>query len=357
VGEAGLLVKAFAYAERWGHEEILILRDAATGLRAFIALHDTTLGPAIGGTRMRLYEDADDALLDALRLARAMTYKCAMAGMPNGGGKAVIMADPARDKTEALLTAYARAVDRMGGRFHTGTDMGLDERDIVVMGRVTRYATHSPPGGRVDAAELAALGVFASIERAASVLGRPLRGLHVAVQGLGEVGGRLARQLARAGARLTVADIAPARVDEAARGLGAAVVAPEAIFDVEADVFSPNAAGGILDERTIRRLRCRAVVGAANEQLAEEGAGEALHARGILYAPDYVVNAGGLLSVLYETGELDEAGVTARVRAIADTLAGVWARAREEDAPPHRIADRIVEQRLAAARAGRREGA
>jgi leucine dehydrogenase len=344
-------MKAFAYADRWGHEEIVLVRDARSGLRAIVALHDTTLGPAIGGTRMRAYPSEDDALLDALRLARAMTYKCAMAEMRYGGGKAVIVGDPARDKTEARLTAYARVVERMGGRFHTGTDMGLDERDIEVMSRVTRYATHTAAGASIDSADLAALGVFASIERTARVLDRPLRGLHVAIQGLGEVGRRLARQLAEAGARLTVADIAPARVAQAVSTWGATAMAPDAIYDVEADVFSPNAAGGVLDEATIARLRCPAVVGAANEQFGAAGAGEALHARGILYGPDYVVNAGGLLSVLFETGELDERGITARVRGIADTLADVWARAREEGAPPHRIADRMVEQRLAAARA------
>jgi leucine dehydrogenase len=347
------LKKPFEYAERWGHEEIVMLRDAPSGLRAIIALHDTTLGPAIGGTRMRLYPSEEDALLDALRLARAMTYKCAMAGMAYGGGKAVIVGDPARHKTPALLTAYARAVDRLQGRFHTGTDMGLDGRDVAVMARVTRYASHTAPGGPLDAADLTALGVLVSIERAARLMDRPLRGLHVAVQGLGEVGGRLARQLAEAGARLTVCDIAPLRVDEAVRRLGAAAVAPESIFDVEADVFSPNAAGGILDAATIPRLRFRAVVGAANEQLADEGAGEALHARGILYGPDYVVNAGGLLSVLLETGALDERAVTARVRGIADTVAEVWGQARREGAPPHRVADRVVEKRLAAARAAR----
>jgi leucine dehydrogenase len=231
--------------------------------------------------------------------------------------------------------------------------MGLDERDIKVMSRVTRHATHTAPGARIDSADLAALGVFASIERAAQELGRPLSGLHVAVQGLGEVGGRLARQLAEAGARLTVADIAAGRVGHAVSVWGATAVAPEAIYDVEADVFSPNAAGGVLGEATIARLRCRAVVGAANEQFADDGAGDALLARGILYGPDYVVNAGGLLSVLFETGELDERGVTARVRGIAATLADVWARARKEGAPPHRIADGIVEERL---RAARKEG-
>lgn len=348
-------MNAFAYAERWGHEEIVIVRDPASGLHAILALHDTTLGPAIGGTRMREYPSEEDALLDALRLARAMTYKSAMAGMAYGGGKAVIVGDPARQKTPRLLTAYARAVERLGGRFHTGTDMGLDGRDIAVMARVTRYASHTPADCAVESAGLAALGVFASIEQAAKVLGRPLRGLHVAVQGLGAVGGKLAAQLAEQGVRLTVCDVAPARVEEAARGLGAQAVAPGSIFDVEADVFSPNAAGGILDGDTIPRLRCRAVVGGANEQLADEAAGEALHARGILYGPDYVVNAGGLISVLLETGALDETAVIARVRAIGNTVADIWAGSRQMDVPPARVADAIVEKRLAAARAAREE--
>ena len=347
-------MNALAYAERWGHEEIVILRDAPSGLHAIVALHDTTLGPAIGGTRMREYPSEEEALLDALRLARAMTYKSAMAGMAYGGGKAVIVGDPARQKTPRLLTAYARAVDRLGGRFHTGTDMGLDGRDIAVMARVTRYASRTPPECAVESSSLAALGVFASIEQAAKVLGRPLRGLHVAVQGLGAVGGKLAALLAEQGARLTVCDVAPARVEEA-RGRGAQTVAPEKIFDVEADVFSPNAAGGILDETTIPRLRCRAVVGGANDQLADEAAGPALHARGILYGPDYVVNAGGLISVLLETGALDETAVVARVRAIGDSVAAIWESSRRQDVPPAGVADAIVEKRLAAARAAREE--
>ena len=348
------LVSALEYAERFGHEEVVMVRDPAARLRAFIALHDTTLGPAIGGTRMRLYPSLDDALLDALRLARAMTYKSAMAGMAYGGGKAVIVADPRRDKTPALLTAYARAVHRLGGRFHTGTDMGLDGRDIAVMAAVTPYASHTAPGGRVDAADLAALGVFASIEAAARVLDRPVRGLRVAMQGLGEVGGRLARQLAQAGARLIVADVDRPRAERAVRELDAVAVDPDAIYDVDADVFSPNAAGSVLTESTIPRLRCRAVVGAANDQLADERDGDRLHERGIVYGPDYVVNAGGLLSVLFETGDLDEARVTARVRGIGETVAAVWSRARGEGAPPHRIADRMAEERLAAGRAARR---
>ncbi len=342
---------ALELAREMGHEEVILVQDAAVGLRAVIAIHDTALGPAVGGTRMRLYPTLDDAMVDALRLARAMTYKAALAEMPRGGGKAVILGDPARDKTRALLAAYARAIDRLGGRFQSGADMGIDARDVAVMSRITRHVSHTPPDAKVDTAELAALGVFASIRAAAAETGTSIDGLHVAVQGLGQVGFRLARMLGKAGARLTVADVDAGRAERAAEELSAAVVAPDGIYDVEADVFSPNAAGGIINDATVPRLRCRAVAGAANEQLAEPRHGDALHERGILYGPDYVVNAGGLLSLLFELGETDEAGVTRRVEAIGGRLSTLWERARREGVAPHRLADRIAEERLAAARA------
>lgn len=343
-------MSALDLAREMGHEEVILIQDAAAGLHAVIAIHDTTLGPAVGGTRMRLYPTFDAAVVDALRLSRAMTYKAAMAEMARGGGKAVIVGDPGRDKTRALLVAYARTVERLGGRFQTGADMGIDGRDVAVMSRLTRYASHTAPGAKVDTADLAALGVFASIRAAAAELGRSLDSLHVAVQGLGQVGYRLARMLHGAGSRLTVADVDPGRVERAAAEMGAAAVAAEAIYDVEADVFSPNAAGGVLDDATLPRLRCRAVVGAANEQLTETRHGDALHERGILYGPDYVVNAGGLLSLLYELGEADEDGIKRRVEQIGERLAALWERARREGVAPHRLADRMAQERLAAAR-------
>jgi leucine dehydrogenase len=340
--------------EAAGHEEVVLVRDAASGLRAVIAIHDTALGQAVGGTRMRVYASLDGAVRDALRLSRAMTYKAAISGVDRGGGKAVILADPARDKSRPLLAAYAKAVERLGGRFHTGCDMGIDLRDVAVMARHTKHISHTPPEAKLDTAGLAALGVFESIRAAARRLDRPLAGLHVAVQGLGQVGYRLARMLAAEGVRLTVADVDAGRVERASSELGAAAATPESIYAVEADVFSPNAAGGVFDDESIPRLRCRAVVGAANEQLAEDRHGAALHGRGILYAPDYLVNAGGLLSLLYETGEADEEGVTARVRGIGDRLTALWDRADAEGALPHRVADRMAEERLAAARSARR---
>jgi leucine dehydrogenase len=345
-------MSALDLALELGHEEVVFVNDPPSGLRAVIAIHDTTLGPAVGGTRMRVYPSLDEAAIDALRLSRAMTYKAVMAGVARGGGKAVILGDPGRDKSRALLAAYAKAVDRLGGRFHTGCDMGIDARDATVMARLTRHVSHTAPGSRLDTADLAALGVFASIRAVAPLLGRELTGLHVAVQGLGQVGYRLAKQLAAAGARLSVADVDVGRVERAGAELGATGVDAEAIYDLEADVFSPNAAGGVLNDATLPRLRCRAIVGGANDQLAEPRQGDALHERGILFAPDYVVNAGGLLSLLFELGELDEAGVVARVEGIGGQLSALLAQARERGEPPHRAADRIAGERLARAREG-----
>jgi leucine dehydrogenase len=228
--------------------------------------------------------------------------------------------------------------------------MGIDARDVAVLGRLTRHVGHTPSDAKHDTAALAALGVFAGIQAAASALGREIADLHVALQGVGQVGMRLARFLAEAGARLTVTDVDPGRVERAVAGLGASAVAAEAIYDVAADVFSPNAGGGILNDDTLPRLRAAAVVGAANDQLADPRHGDALQARGILYGPDYLVNAGGLLSVLFEKGVMDEDGVVERIRDIGPRLAALWQRSRNEGVAPHRVADRMVEERLASAR-------
>lgn len=345
---------ALDLAGELGHEEVVLVHDRSSGLRAVIALHDTTLGQAVGGTRMRRYPTLDAAAVDALRLARAMTYKALWAGVERGGGKAVILGDPAHDKSRALLAAYAKAVDRLDGRFHTGCDMGIDQRDVAVMARITKHVSHTAAGSRLDTADLAALGVFASIAAVARLLHRELAGLRVAVQGLGQVGYRLARRLAEAKAELVVSDVDEGRVERAQAELGAEAVQPDAIYDAEVDVFSPNAAGGVLNDDSLARLRCLAVVGGANEQLEQPRHGHALHARGILYAPDYIVNAGGLLSLLFELGETDEAGVVERVQQIGERVAMLLAEARRGGEAPHVVADRIAEERLAAARSGGR---
>ncbi len=337
-----------------GHEEVILVRDEAAGLRAVIAIHDTTLGPAAGGTRMQPYASLEAAVVDALRLSKAMTAKAVMAEVERGGGKAVIVGDPARDKSRALLQAYARAVERLGGRFHTGPDVGIDGRDAAVLARHTKHVSHAASGATLTVADLTATGVLAAMRTVARRLGQELRGLRVTVQGLGQVGLRLARLLAREGARLTVADADPERAERATAELGAARVAPEAVYDVEGDVLSPNALGAVLNDATLPRLRVRAICGAANEQLEEPRHGDLLHERGILYAPDYVVNAGGLLSLLFELGEVDEEGIVRRVEGIGERVLHLLQRAERENTPPFRVADRIVEERLAEARARRR---
>jgi leucine dehydrogenase len=343
------VTNALDLAAELGHERVLVIQRPEVGLRAVVAIHDSTLGPAVGGTRLRAYPSFDAAVVDALGLSRAMTYKAAYAGMALGGAKAVIDADPSR-KSPALLEAYARAVAEIQDRFVTGADLGIDLDDVRFMARFSRAFEHAPSGAGPDAADLTALGVFAALRTVAARLGTPWRELRVAVQGLGEVGRRLARRLAAAGARLVLTDVVPARARDLARELGAEQVGPDAVYEVPCDVFSPNAAGGVLDETTAPRLRCRAVCGAANNPLVSGYVGYDLAARGILYAPDFVVSAGGILSILFERGELDEAGIVARVERLGADLAELLDAAAAEGLPPFKLAERRVDEKLAAAR-------
>jgi leucine dehydrogenase len=354
-------VTALDLAARLGHERLLVLNDPASGLRAVVAIHSWALGPAVGGTRMRRYATFDRAVADALELSRAMTYKAAYAGFAMGGAKAVIDADPAAPGKRELLRAFARAVVELEGRFVTGGDMGIDQGDVEFMATISRAFEHArrpQEGDRgPDAADLTAIGVEAGIRATAARLGLRVAGLRVAVQGLGEVGGRLARRLARAGVALVVADIEAERARAVAESIteeGAAsavrVVEAEELLAVECDVLSPNAAGGVLDGAALERLRCRGVCGAANIPLAEPEIGDELERRGILYAPDFVVSAGGILSLPYERGEADAPSTIARVERIGADLTELFAAAAREGLPPFRLAERRVEAKLAAAR-------
>jgi len=344
-------VTALDLAAALGHERVLVIQDPASGLRAVVAIHSSVLGPAVGGTRMRAYPSFDDAVSDALHLSRAMTCKAAYAGLALGGAKAVIDADPGRPDKRALLAAHARAVRELEGRFVTGGDMGIDQDDVRFMGEISKAFAHAPQGDGPDASDLTAIGVEAAIRATLARIGVPLAAARVAVQGLGEVGGRLAPRLAAAGARLAVADVDDARAEAVARATGATVVDPSAIVAVDCDLFSPNAAGGVIDEPALARLRCRAVCGAANNPLAAPELGDELDRRGVVYAPDFVVSAGGILSLLFERGELDAAGVVRRVERIGPDLAELYAAAAAERTPPFRLAERRVDAKLAAARA------
>ena len=337
-----------------GHEQVLVGNDEQTGLRCIIAIHSTALGPALGGTRFHPYPDDDAALTDVLRLSQAMSYKAACAGLDVGGGKAVIIGDPATDRSEPLLRAYGRMIESLGGRYVTACDVGTYPADMEVIGRETRWATGRPAshGGAGDSGILTALGVFVSMQACArDRWGTPsLSGRHVAVQGLGKVGRRLVEHLLADGARVTVTDVDQDAVARVADQDGVDTVAADRIVDVDADVFSPNALGAVLDADTIPRLQVEVVCGGANNQLATDEDDDRLDDRGILYAPDYVVNAGGLITVsdeLHPTGH-SQARATAKVEAIGDTLLEIFAEARAAGVTSEEAAVRVADRRMAA---------
>jgi leucine dehydrogenase len=339
------------------HETVAFFDHKRSGLRAIIALHSTALGPACGGTRVYPYKHNDSAVTDVLRLSRGMSYKNAIADLPLGGGKAVIIGDPDTDKTEARLLAYADAVDTLGGRYITAMDVGMTQQDMQVIARGTKHAAGYDQPGKTggDSGPMTALGVFLGLKTAVKHrLGvESTNGLTVAIQGLGKVGMKLARQLHEEGAKLVVADVHQPAVERAVHQFGAAVVDVDKIATVECDVFSPNALGAILNEHTIPNMHARVVAGAANNQLAHDKDGAALQQRGILYAPDYVINGGGVICVAGQIFEWSNSEIERRVRAIADRLAQIFSRAEQENAPTGAIADRIAEERMNAAGARR----
>jgi leucine dehydrogenase len=337
------------------HEQVVICHEPEAGLRALIAVHDTTLGPALGGIRMWTYESDEAALTDVLRLSRGMTYKNSAAGLPLGGGKTVVIGDPRTQKSELLFRALGRFVESLGGRYLAAEDVGTSTADAEIVARETRHITGLPveKGGSGDPSPMTAWGVVcgmrATIEEAG--IGDSLDGVRVGVQGVGHVGGPIARHLLAAGARVTVADIYPDRVEPLV-ALGAEASDPDTVHALECDVYAPCALGAVIRPETVPELRCRAVAGAANNQLLDEAMGEALHSRGILYAPDFVINAGGVINIGEELGQAyDAQRARVSVERIADTLRAVFARARADGVPTSVAADRIAEERIAAARA------
>ena len=338
------------------HELVQFVRDPASGLTAIIALHSTHLGPGAGGTRFWHYAMPSDAMRYALRLSRGMSYKNAMAGLPVGGGKAVILADAARTKSPAMLAAFGDAIEALSGRYVTAEDVGMSEADMVAIAARTQHVTGLPAegGGSAggDPGPFTAIGIYLGIKAAVAwTLGRDsMQGVHVAVQGTGSVGGGVARLLAQDSAKLTLADIDGARAKALAGELGAEAVPANAIMDVACDVFSPNALGAILDDAGIARLQAPIVAGAANNQLARDGHGAALAARGVLYAPDYVINAGGIISVTLEylarrTGEHCElAEVHRRLAEIPERLTRIWNEARSSGLSPDAVADAMAQK-------------
>jgi leucine dehydrogenase len=342
------------------HEGVHVFHDAKSGLRAIIAVHSTALGPAAGGCRMWPYADGAAMLTDALRLSQGMSYKNAVAGLDLGGGKAVIWANPRTDKSEALFEAFGEAVESLAGRYYTAEDVGISTADMAIVRRKTAFVAGLPDGlgASGDPSPVTARGVFAGIRAAcARAFGTDhLNGRTVAVQGVGHVGGYVCDHLAQAGARLILTDINAELLAEVAGRTGGQVVAPDDIYDVAADVFSPNALGAVVNPATLPRLQVKVIAGGANNQLATPAMGEALAARGILYAPDYVINGGGIINVAAEIRArqaglgYDRAWVEAKLAALTTTLEQVLDEALREGLPTHVVADRLARARILAGR-------
>ncbi len=332
------------------HEALHFVTDEGSGLRAIIALHSTHLGPAAGGTRMWHYADDAEALTDALRLSRGMSFKNAMAGLPLGGGKAVVLADANRTKTPEMLAAFGRAVDRLGGNYVTAEDVGMSVADMIAIRDQTKFVAGLPvAGGEVggDPGPHTSLGVFLGIKAAVSrALGKgSLSGLHIALQGAGSVAGGVARLAAAEGARLSIADVDGPRAQSLAAETGGAVVSTDSILSLEADVVSPCALGAVLTEATIAALNAPVVAGGANNQLATPQDGERIAARGILYAPDYVINAGGIINVSTEyLDDGDASLVRRRIATIPDRLEQIWATSAATGTDPAAVADAMAQK-------------
>jgi len=344
----------FSLSDFADHEQVVFVSDDKSGLKAIIAVHNSNLGPALGGCRMWPYASEEEAVRDVLRLSRGMTYKSAMARLKLGGGKSVIIGNPRTDKTPALLAAFARALEQLNGRYIAAEDSGTSVADMKYMTQFTRHVAgiHDKPsdeGTRSgDPSPATAYGTFVGIQTAVKErLGRDsLEGLRVAVQGVGNVGFDLARQLGEAGVKLWVTDIHREPLVQAGKELGATVVAPEEIFGLDVDVFAPCALGAILNDSTIPQLKAKIVAGAANNQLAEPRHGLELIKRGILYAPDYVINAGGIIDVYHERIGFERAALIRHIEGIRDNLMEVFERAREEERPTAEVADAIAEERF-----------
>jgi leucine dehydrogenase len=339
------------------HEQVVFCHDRVSGLKSIIAIHDTSLGPALGGTRMWPYKSENEMLDDVLRLSRGMTFKSGAAGCNFGGGKAVIWGDPASEKSELLFRALGSFVETLGGRFITGTDVGTTADDFALARSCTSYLVALPEelGGSGDSSLTTAFGCWHGMRACAEeVFGTPsLKGLKVAVQGVGKVGYRLVGYLLEEGAVVTAADVSPANIERVTRDYKVQIVPPDEIIGVECDIFSPNALGAVINDETLPRLRAKIIAGAANNQLALDRHGDELHRRGILYAPDYVINAGGLIQVVEEFPSFSRERAMRRAAAIYDSLKRIFAISRRDGIPSYRAADVMVEERLAAVSRGR----
>jgi leucine dehydrogenase len=332
------------------HEQVVFWSDKVAGLRSIIAIHDTTLGPAIGGVRMHPYKSEDEALRDVLLLSKSMTYKSAAAGINLGGGQGVIIGDPLKDKNELVLRSFGRFVDSLNGRYVTAEDAGTTVEDMEIVRYETKYVTglSRAVGGGGDPGPVTAIGLvhglMACVEK---VFGKKsLEGFSVAIQGLGNVGYHLAQELSERKCRLLVADVDQNKVSLVEKEFGAEKVSPDQIYDVKADIFSPNALGGVINDQTVDRLKVKIVAGAANNQLENDRHGEILHRKNILYAPDFVIGAGGLINVVNELEGYHQERALKQARGIYEILSRVLNLSEKENIPPHQAANLLAEERI-----------
>ncbi|WP_420799328.1 Glu/Leu/Phe/Val family dehydrogenase [Ktedonospora formicarum] len=339
--------------QTYDHENVILCQEKGLGVRAIIAIHDTTLGPAAGGMRMLPYASEQDAIDDALRLARGMTYKAAVAGVNHGGGKCIVIGDPRHDKNEALFCLLGRFIERLGGHYITGEDVGTNAFDMDIIGRETRYVFALPSGEEVS--DFTAIGVMQGIRASLQQVygSADLQGCSVAVQGIGSVGGKLVKRLIEAGAVVSIADIDQAAVEQVARDFPeVSVLPPQEVHTHPVDVYCPCALGAILSSRTIPELQCKIVCGAANNQLADEQCSDLLMQQGIVYAPDFVVNAGGLIAYAdsYTPEGFQRQRALTNVERIYHTLESIFALSGQQSIATAHAADLIAEQRIAAMR-------
>lgn len=343
-------MRLFNYLEKFDYEQLVFAQDKYSGLKAIIVIHDTTLGPALGGTRMWTYDSEDDAIIDALRLARAMTYKAAAAGLDFGGGKAVIIGDPKKDKNEALFRSFGRYVESLHGRYITAEDVGTSVQDMDWVHLETDYVTGISPtyGSSGDPSPVTAYGTYLGMKAAAKVAfgDDSLTGKKIAIQGLGSVARNLIKYLHNEGANLIITDIIEEKVKKVVREYRVKTVSPDEIYGVDCDIFSPNALGAAINDDTIPLIKAKLIAGAANNQLGEEYHGDMLHEKGIVYAPDYVINAGGLINLADEFDHYNKERAKKRVETIYDNILKVFEIVERDGIPPNKAANLMAEERI-----------
>ncbi|WP_068984875.1 MULTISPECIES: Leu/Phe/Val dehydrogenase [Lysinibacillus] len=344
-------MEIFKYMEKYDYEQLVFCQDEASGLKAIIAIHDTTLGPALGGARMWTYASEENAIEDALRLARGMTYKNAAAGLNLGGGKTVIIGDPFKDKNEEMFRALGRFIQGLNGRYITAEDVGTTVTDMDLIHEETNYVTGISPafGSSGNPSPVTAYGVYRGMKAAAKeAFGfDSLEGRTISVQGLGNVAYKLCEYLHNEGAKLVVTDINKAAIDRVVNDFGATAVAPEEIYSQEVDIFSPCALGAILNDETIPQLKAKVVAGSANNQLQDSRHGDYLHELGIVYAPDYVINAGGVINVADELYGYNSERAMKRVEGIYDSIEKIFTISKRDGIPTYVAANRLAEERIA----------